>query len=99
MSDFGLWCFGVALMVDELAGLSPRGVGRPAFSHANAARVRVARTALSVGPASGKRCAYASDNTLEFIGLDAGKSKRLRGGVLARLISPAQIYSHRWMPG
>ncbi|WP_158813235.1 TauD/TfdA family dioxygenase [Streptomyces rimosus] len=83
--------------VAELA--ARRAVYEPAFNHDNAPQIRVSHPALLVSPASGKRCAYVSDNTLEFTGLDAEQSRQLKATVVHRMIRPSRVYSHRWATG
>ncbi|WP_063629974.1 TauD/TfdA family dioxygenase [Nocardia sp. BMG51109] len=84
----------------SITELATRRAGyEPAHNHDNVPRVRVSHPALLVSPSSGKRCAYVSDNTIDFSGLDEARSAELKKCVLERLTRPAAIYSHRWSTG
>jgi taurine dioxygenase len=86
-----------AEFVAELAHL--RAIYEPAYNHDNVPRVRVSHPALLVSPSSGKRCAYVSENTIAFAGLDPGRSAALKSDVLGCLTRPEAIYSHHWRAG
>jgi taurine dioxygenase len=83
--------------IDELA--ERRASYRPAYNHDNVPNVRVSHPALLISPASGKRCAYVSDNTIDFSGLDTDGSALLKQRVLGHLTRPARTYSHQWSVG
>jgi taurine dioxygenase len=85
-------------LTERLAVL--QAVYEPARNFDNAPAVRVSHPALLVSPKSGRRFAYVSENTIEFLGIRKEEdSAMLKRQVLSRLLHPSRIYSHNWSMG
>lgn len=85
-------------LINRLAVL--RAAYEPIHNHDNVPAVRVSHPALLVSPKSGKRFAYVSENTIEFLGIQEKEdSTALKRQVLSHLLHPSRIYSHNWSMG
>jgi taurine dioxygenase len=84
-------------LIDRLAAL--RVALEIPHNYDNAPAVRVSHPALLVSPKSGRRFAYVSDHTDEFLGLGEEGSQALKRQVLDHLLHPSRIYSHDWSMG
>ena len=88
------------LPAELLERLRPlRSTRRPAPTHDNAEHVEVSHPVIMTSPILGKDLLYVSENLIRFVGVEAGESARLKASLLARILDPANVYSHAWRMG
>jgi taurine dioxygenase len=84
-------------LLDRLRGL--RSTRRPATTHDNAVHHEVAHPVVMTTPRTRREVVYISENTIRFPGVDEAEGQAMKRAVLAQVLRPENVYSHRWRMG